>query len=75
MAANRSLVKKVKLVPNSAGGIDLLTERDSGNEVLILTGRRECSSLFWRKLLRASAAALRELKGQSELDFVSAPKA
>lgn len=67
MAVNRRLVKKVKLVPNSAGGIDLLTERDSGNEVLILTGRREYSSLFWRKLQRAAGAALRELKGQGEL--------
>ena len=31
--------KKMELCRNRAGGIDLLVDRDGGNEVLILTGK------------------------------------
>ena len=33
-------------IENYAGGLDLLVERDSGNEVRILTGKRENSLEF-----------------------------
>jgi hypothetical protein len=35
---------------NSAGGYDLLTERDSGNEILILTGKTTNSLDYWKRL-------------------------
>ena len=44
------MAKKIELKKNPAGGIDLLTERDSGNEVLILTGSQASSMLYWQKM-------------------------
>jgi hypothetical protein len=35
---------------NRAGGYDLLTERDSGNHVLILTGKHKNSLEYWERL-------------------------
>lgn len=55
--------KEPQLVRNSAGGIDLLVERDSGNEVLILTGKPECSKEFWEKIQRLAEVALNEMGG------------
>jgi hypothetical protein len=37
-------------IRNEAGGIDLLVERDAGNEIRILTGKKERSLEFWEKL-------------------------
>ncbi len=42
-------MKTIELKPNPAGGLDLLTERDAGNLVLILTGK---NSLEYFKRLR-----------------------
>lgn len=55
------MAKKITLVENSAGGIDLLTERDSGNEVLILTGKKSNSLDFWKRLRTMADAAIEEL--------------
>lgn len=55
------MAKKVELIENNAGGIDLLTERDGGNEVRILTGKKESSIKFWKALIEASTNALIEL--------------
>lgn len=35
---------------NSVGGYDLLTERDTGNEILILTGKASISVKYWERL-------------------------
>jgi hypothetical protein len=51
-------MKKVSLVQNSAGGVDLMTERDAGNAIRILTGKPEYSRAFWKKIQMASKDAL-----------------
>ena len=43
--------KTVESKSNFAGGIDLLTERDTGNLVLILTGNPSRSLDFWEQML------------------------
>jgi hypothetical protein len=43
-------MKNTKLVKNTAGGYDLLTERDSGNPVRILLGKKESSLKFFKFL-------------------------
>lgn len=45
-------MKPTEAVRNWAGGFDLRTERDSGNTVLILTGKKERSLEFWKGLQR-----------------------
>lgn len=55
------MAKKLELIENNAGGIDLLTERDAGNEVRILTGKPEKSIEFWKNLWKVSQQALAEL--------------
>lgn len=42
--------KPLKAIQNNVGGYDLLTERDSGNEIRILTGRPEYSLDYWQRL-------------------------
>lgn len=37
-------------ISNKVGGFDLMTERDSGNEIRILTGRKEYSLKYWENL-------------------------
>ena len=54
--------KTPQLIRNSAGGIDLLVERDSGNEVLIRTGKPECSKEFWEKMKDLAEVALNEME-------------
>lgn len=54
--------KKISLIDNGAGGIDLLVERDAGNEVRILTGYREHSKRFWRQMRLAADKALLKLE-------------
>ena len=56
--------KKVETIENQAGGIDLLTERDGGNDVRILTGKRECSIDFWRRIRDAADEALTTMGAQ-----------
>ena len=55
-------MKPVESKPNSAGGIDLLTERDAGNPVLILTGNPERSLQFWEDLFREAQNNIHRLK-------------
>lgn len=58
-------MKTVAIIHNSVGGIDLLTERDAGNEVRILTGRRGNSLEFWKRLQEVSKEAVEQLKEDS----------
>jgi len=58
-------MKTVALVDNTVGGIDLLTERDAGNEIMILTGRREKSLEFWKNLREVSEEAIKQLKEET----------
>ena len=58
-------MKSIQLIRNGAGGIDLLTERDAGNDVRILTGKPQYSKQFWTKLKRACTTALKELAKES----------
>lgn len=43
-------MKKMRIVKNTAGGMDLMIEKDSGNDVLITTGNHKNSMAFWKKL-------------------------
>ena len=53
--------KKSEIKKNFAGGYDLLTERDGGNEVLILTGSKEHSKKFWRSINKLAKNVLADL--------------
>lgn len=53
--------KHPKTEENSLGGIDLITERDSGNEIKILTGNKENSLIFWKQLSELAEVAISEL--------------
>jgi hypothetical protein len=59
-------MKKISLIPNHVGGIDLLTERDSGNEILILTGNKKNSIDFWQRLYDQCSDALACLNAPTE---------
>jgi hypothetical protein len=50
--------KPVKAVKNSAGGWDLLTEKDAGNAILISTGKPERSLAFWNDLKEQADKAI-----------------
>jgi len=54
--------KRPTTIVNAAGGIDLLVERDAGNEVRILTGKIENSLLFWEQLSELCEGAIHSLK-------------
>ena len=54
--------KLAKLVRNDAGGIDLLTERDSGNQIRILTGKPTYSEQYWQRLKKLADIALLQLE-------------
>lgn len=51
-------MKKAELQFNGVGGVDLLTERDRGNEVLILTGNKKNSLPYWKKLKQLAEEAI-----------------
>ena len=53
------MIKKMRTVENHVGGLDLIVERDCGNEVQILTGNR--SMQFWKDLQRLCGDAIHEL--------------
>jgi hypothetical protein len=50
--------KESTYVENSAGGLDLMVERDAGNEVRILTGKGENSLAFWTQLKELCEGAI-----------------
>ena len=54
--------KKVDLIKNHAGGVDLIVERDAGNEVRILTGKKANSKAFWEDILEKAEFALQNLE-------------
>ena len=54
--------KQPTSIENSAGGLDLMVERDAGNEVRILTGKKENSLQFWQNLKELCEGAIHELK-------------
>ncbi len=58
--------KQVEIVRNFAGGFDLRTERDSGNTVTILTGKRERSLEYWENLLATADLVVATLKAELE---------
>ena len=54
--------KKIAILKNSVGGYDLITERDSGNNVRILTGKPERSKEFWDCLRREAEHVLAKME-------------
>ncbi|MDP2692711.1 MAG: hypothetical protein Q8O88_03685 [bacterium] len=60
------MAKKLKIIENLAGGIDLLTEKDSGNDVLILTGKPSVSRDYWLRMKRMCDAALIIIEGKKD---------
>ncbi len=57
--------KQPTSIENSAGGLDLMVERDAGNEVRILTGKKENSLKFWENLKELCEGAIHELKDEA----------
>jgi len=51
--------KPIELINNGVGGVDLITERDAGNKIRILTGKPQFSKDFWRRIRVASLQALK----------------
>jgi hypothetical protein len=49
-------MKQPTFVPNNTGGLDLIVERDAGNEIRILTGNQ--SLKFWHQLRNLSEDAI-----------------
>lgn len=62
--------KKIELHKNNAGGIDLITERDSGNLVRILTGKPEHSIQYWKAMKATAEQALQLLEGPAMIHVV-----
>jgi hypothetical protein len=60
-------MKQLDLVRNTAGGIDLVVERDAGNVVKILTGKPSVSLKFWDELCNLAERALAELEGDIDM--------
>lgn len=57
------MAKKVPYaVHNWANGYDLMVERDSGNEVRVLTGREDLSKEFWERLRDLANNVLEEME-------------
>lgn len=59
-------MKKLQAIKNNAGGYDLLTERDSGNEIRILTGRYANSLSYWQRLAKLANKVVDELESVDE---------
>ena len=60
--------KNIQVVRNGAGGVDLITERDAGNKIRILTGNAERSYEFWNAMLMKCNEALREIEAEIETE-------
>lgn len=60
-------MKLIETVFNNSGGVDLITERDSGNIVRILTGKLEYSLDFWERLLELANDTVLRLQYEKEL--------
>jgi len=60
--------KPISLQRNGAGGVDLVTERDAGNPVLILTGKAERSWDFWDRMEEMAKKAKYEIEKDMETE-------
>lgn len=58
------ITKKAQIIRNGAGGIDFRVERDRGNEVLILTGKKQLSLKFWKGMVELSKQAVEILENE-----------
>ena len=58
------MAKLIEAQRNSRGGYDLLTERDAGNQVLILTGDQKRSKEFWQRLAQTCEEVLGDIEAQ-----------
>ncbi len=56
------MAKQATTVENQDGGLDLLVEKDAGNEIRILTGDTKNSLKFWQHLSELCEGAIHELK-------------
>lgn len=56
------MAKKATTVENQQGGLDLLVEKDAGNEIRISTGDKEKSLEFWQHMKELCEGAIFELK-------------
>jgi len=56
-------MKKLELIPNSAGGFDLGVERDAGNPVRILTGKRSLE--FFKELRKLCTQAIDKINQEN----------
>lgn len=59
-------MKKVYSLSNNMGGIDLITEIDSGNLVRIPTGKRKSSIAFWTLLETVCQDAIVDIKMEDD---------
>ncbi len=59
-------MKLLEAKKNNAGGYDLLTERDSGNQVRVLTGAYTNSVEFWSRIKQLAQDVLYELDNVNE---------
>jgi len=57
--------KQSSIAGNKSGGVDLITEGDSGNEVRIRTGSKKYSLEFWRQLKDLCNIALLDLNDET----------
>lgn len=57
---------------NGVGGFDLMTERDAGNEIRILTGSEKFSLKFWENLKNVAEAAIDTIESgeTNEVDYI-----
>lgn len=62
-------MKQNKAINNNVGGFDLLTERDSGNRVRILTGSRKYSLEYWEELKNICDAVIDTIEAD-ETDII-----
>jgi len=53
---------KATTVENQNGGLDLLVEKDAGNEIRISTGDEKNSLKFWQHMKELCEGAIHELK-------------
>ena len=58
--------KQLLAESNRSGGYDLLTERDAGNHVLILTGKHQNSLDYWKRLNQLSHEVVNQLTNVDE---------
>lgn len=59
-------MSKPTSLENNVGGLDLLIEKDAGNEIRILTGDTKHSLKFWTNLKELCEGAIHELKDKEK---------